>query len=192
MTTYTDPTVVAVGQPTKVQPAAFIALFAGIIAVAYGGFVYWKTLDYQNQKTTVEQEIVQHKGELDSLQPVATNLSELSTQAQGLHTIFDNQIRWEAVLGKIQDRLYKNMTVTALQVNSDGTATLSGTTSDYTNYAKIFRSLTDAEAQKTFSQAQPTAISRTETKEGVPNLVVFSFSLTLNPDLLKMTTSNTQ
>jgi Tfp pilus assembly protein PilN len=191
VTTYTDPTMVTVGQPNKIQPASLIVLLAGIIAMLYGGFVYWKTLSLDTQKTAIQQQIADHNNQLTALQPVADNLSNLSIQAQGLHGIFDTQIRWENVLQKVQDRLYKNMSVTALQLSNDGSATLSGTTSDYSSYAKIFRSLTDADGQKIFAKAQPSTISRTEAKDGSQAVVIFSFTLTLNSDLLKLTTTNT-
>lgn len=190
MATYTDPTVVAVGKSNRVQPAAVIALIAGIIAVAYGGFVFWQITQAKSEKTKIDENITSLKSQVDTLQPVATALDQLSKQAQGLHTIFDNQLRWETILGKIETRLYKNMTITGLQLNADGTATLAGTTATYTDYAKIYASFTDEQGQKTFSQARPIAITRTESQDGKQSQVIFSFNLILNSDLLKLTASN--
>ena len=186
MSTYTDPTVVSVGTAHKVLPGPLFAFIASLIMLLVAGVLLVQTYQAQNQKKAIQIEIINNTKKKDALKPIETQISQLALQNRNLTLLFDNQKRWDVVLGKIQERLYKNMAVTSFMLNADSTFSLTGTTPSYTDYAKIYQSLTDSDAQKTFSSAKPVSVTKQEAKEGQQAQVVFTFALTLNPTVLNL------
>jgi hypothetical protein len=101
------------------------------------------------------------------------------------------------VLGAFQGRLYKNMALTSLQINDQGVASLSGYTTGYQDYARIYSSFTDNAASAYFTDVKPGPISQAAQKDdasggqgstgsdGIPaGNIQFSFTMKLTPKLL--------
>jgi hypothetical protein len=182
--TYTDPTtIVSPGKSDPVQPATVVVLIGGILTLlgAIGFFVM--TMVTNHQIKTVEADITTKQIQVAKLQPTAEKLSALSDQAKGLHTIFDNQKRWESVLDMFALRLHKEMVVTSLQMNDKGSVVLAGTVPDYITYAKVFRAFTDAQGVTYFSSVKPTLVTKVNDAK-LGTYVSFTFSLGLQPAVL--------
>lgn len=197
MTTYTDPTIVQLGEKPRLQIGALLTLIAGITAVL--GVVGFFVVTAQVEANTAEMEksAVQAERRLKELDSVAKQLTELDTMAKNLHTVFDTQKRWELVLGTVEQRLYRNMAVTSMIFNEKGDLIFTGYVKDYVDYAKMYRSLTDTDGARYFSLVRPGTITRVKANTAAPssstpsvipdNYVSFSFTLTLQPKVLNTT-----
>jgi hypothetical protein len=182
---YTDPTtIVSTGKPDSIAPGIYIFLVGSILSAVLAAIFFFQSSTLANQVGEANARIAQKEQELASLKPTADELSNLTEEARGLHAIFDTQKRWPAVLGKVAERLHKQMTVTTLQVSSAGLMTLGGTVPDYLTYAKVYQAFTDTEGAKYFSAVKPVAVSKVEGAAGQPGYVSFTFSLTLLPPVL--------
>ncbi|CAN5178344.1 hypothetical protein BH11PAT4_BH11PAT4_3290 [soil metagenome] len=196
MTTYTDPTIVQLGEKPRLQSGTIITLIAGIISVlgVVGFLVVTSQVSANTEK--LEKSSAQSERRLKELDTVATQLTELDTMATNLHSIFDKQKRWEAVLGTVEQRFYRNMAISSMTFTEQGELTFTGYARDYVDYAKIFRSLTDENGQRYFSLVKPGVIAKIKPSaktavanvQGIPdNYVTFSFTLTLQPTILNTT-----
>ncbi|MBU6389572.1 hypothetical protein KGQ71_03580, partial [Patescibacteria group bacterium] len=197
MAEYADPTVMGIGEGEGVKPIAILILVAGILSVALAGFFWWQKSSVDNKTTAINQTIASQQAQIKALQPTINDLNTYNTAAADLHTVFDNQLRYEDILNALQSHLYKGMKVTALQIgvpttssaNGGATAsaattgtvlpsvTLTGATSDFNRYAQIYASLTDQNAQSYFQGTQPLTLTQTKTASG--SEVDFSFKFTL-------------
>lgn len=182
MSTYADPTIVSISQNPKVQPGAALVLLAGILAVLVGGAFYAQTVVLNNKKKNTDQLIIQDKQKLEELKTVAADLNSYSSLARNLHSLFDNQQRWAAVLGSLQQHLYKKMKVTSLNAKDTGSIEMTGVTADFTQYANILTSLTDASASQYFSAVKPVSVTKVDKVGG--SEINFSFTLTIAPSVL--------
>lgn len=179
LATYSDPTIVQLSDKPRVFIGAWLFLAAGIVSVLGAGWFFFQTNRTQARTADLTVEIAKNETTLKGLEPTAVALTELDKTAQNLHYLFDGQKRWEAVLGTVEQRLYKNMVVTSLQFSDKGDVTFTANTPDYLDYAKIFRTLTDADGQKYFSVARPTAIRKVEDEKKGTSEIQFSFTLVL-------------
>jgi Tfp pilus assembly protein PilN len=183
--TYTDPTIIQLGDKPRILTGAWLLLAAGILAFLAAGLFFFQSTRARAHTNTLTTEIAADNATLQTLQPTADALVQLDRTAKNLHILFDNQKRWEAILGTVEQRFYKNMVITTLQFSENGSVSFAGTTPTYTDYAKIFRSLTDADGTKYFSSAHPGAISKIDNKEKNISGVSFSFTLVLQPTITK-------
>lgn len=189
MATYTDPTtIVSTGKPDPVLPGYVVLLVGGILSVLIGVGFFLQIMLIDRQITSTNQDATTKQQQLNALRPVADQLSELSTQAKDLHTLFDTQKRWEDVLNKVAERLHKDMAISSMQLTDKGAVTMAGIVPDYITYAKVFQAFTDTDGQKYFSAVRPTAVSRVVDPKG--DYISFTFNLTLQPAVLN--TGSTQ
>ncbi len=197
MTTYTDPTIVQLGEKPRLQIGTIFTLVAGVLAaVGVVGFVLLTSQVSANTED-LDKKSVQAERRLKELDSVAAQLTELDTMAKNLHGVFDNQKRWESVLGTVEQRFYRNMAITAMTFTDKGDLTFTGYAKDYTDYAKIFRSLSDKDGSRYFSLVKPGVIAKVKSTGAktaaagsavLPdNYVTFSFTLTLQPNVLNST-----
>jgi hypothetical protein len=196
VTTYTDPTIVQLGEKPRLQSGTIITLIAGVISVlgVVGFLVVTSQVSANTEK--LEKSAAQAERRLEELDTVAAQLTELDIMATNLHSIFDTQKRWEAVLGTVEQRFYRNMAISSMTFTDKGDLVFTAYAKDYTDYAKIFRSLTDKDGQRYFSLVKPGVIAKIKPSaktgvlgvQGVPdNYVTFSFTLTLQPTILNTT-----
>jgi hypothetical protein len=177
-------------QGSKVSLGVYLVILAGIIAMSFGGYYYWKTQQIILEQKSAQIQIEEKERRLSDLQPTAIELNSYNTLAKELHNLFDNQVDWNVGFFNIEQRLYKKMVITSLQVTSQNILTFSGSTTDYGEYAKIYASLTDSTAKKYFSKTKPVSLGKIESKEGQSattkdGSVTFTFSLTMVPSILK-------
>lgn len=184
MPTYTDPTIIQLGDKPKIQLSAWLFLCVGIVAVLGCGWLWYRTYAANQHSEELQSTIVTQDNELAKLKPVADSLITIGTQARSLQTLFSNQKRWEAVLGTLEKRLYTNMLVTDLQLDSKGQFVFSGVTPSFTDYAKLYTSLTDSTGLAYFSIVRPVSVTKVEDQETGESQVQFSFNLTLQPQVL--------
>ena len=192
MATYSDPTQpISMDKEGKASLASVFVLLAGILAVLLALFLYWQTVSSLAEDKSVQKEIAVNQQKLAALQTTANELSSYDKLAKQLHTLFDNQKDWDVVLGRIQTRLYKRMAVTSLQATDQGVFTFAGITTDYSEYAKIYASLTDAEAGKYFTKVKPVSVAKVETKDGnsTKTSINFAFSMSLQPSVMDTKTT---
>lgn len=187
MSTYSDPTVTSVNQSSRPQPLSVLVFVAGLLAVALAAFFYWQTTSDNSDTTSSNTTLSQEQAQIASLKPVSDQLTQYSATAQSLHSLLDNQKNWPTILDTIAAHLYKHMAVTTLQLSDQGTVTLTGTTSDFTDYAAIFTSLTSPDVAPYFSAVKPTGVSKTAASQDgkTPEQISFGFDITLNPAILK-------
>ncbi len=196
MATYTDPTtIIPTGGPKKIELGALLGLVAGVIAVLTAVLFFYANYTAKNEATSVESDIATVKTEVSALDKVSQSVQQITSEAVNLHTIFDNQVRWETVVNNIQKHLYKGMAITSFQLSDSSTFTFKGYTPSYIDYAKIYRSLTDAEGQKYFTNVRPSAVEKTKGTDG-SEVVSFVFTATLTPEIMgvvpKVPTSTAQ
>lgn len=184
MPTYTDPTIIQLGDKPRIQISAWLFLCVGIVAVLGCGWLWYRTYAADQHSTELTSTISTQNTELTKLAPVANALTTIGTQARSLQTLFDNQKRWESVLGTLEKHLYSNMLVTDLQLDSNGQLVFSGVTPSFTDYAKLYTSLTDSTGAAYFSLVRPVSVTKVEDVESNSSEVQFSFSLTLQPQVL--------
>ncbi len=183
MATYTDPTtIISTSKPDAVQAGPLILVLGGIIALVFAGFFFLQISSAKSEDTTVLAQIGTAQKNLDDLKPTAVQLASITAEAKGLHSIFDTQKRWPAVLDKFAERLEKDMAVTSLQMSDTGGVTLAGQVPDYETYAKVFQALTDAGGQTYFSSAKPAVVTKITTATG--SYITFTFTLNLQPLVL--------
>lgn len=166
-------------------------LVSGVLAVAIAGYFYWQVGVTKDRAAVVKATIDGQQQELAVLRPLSDEVDAYAGLAKNLHTLFDNQKKWESVLNAVELRLYRRMALTNIQLAETGAVTITGKTPTYTDYAKIFASLTDAEGQKYFSAVRPLSVKKEEPKTDSTGKVVsseqfvsFSFSMTLLPPVL--------
>ena len=166
---------------------AVACLLAGILSVGMGVYFYLEHKQVQDKVAVQQAKIAADQQQLKGLTPLATEVAQYQALAATLHKLFDNQVPWETVLQTVESRLYRRMTITTIQATGAGVITITGITPSYTDYAKIYASLTDVEAKKYFSSAKPTAVSKVGggASPSVPENISFGFSLTLRPEFLK-------
>ena len=156
--------------------------------MAFAGFFYWESASAKAKDATTKREVAKNQQDLDALHDTVTQLTSYGVLAEQFHALFDNQKDWDAVLAQIEKRLYKNMAVTSLQGTSAGALTISGTTSDYANYAKIYHSFTDPEASVYFTAVRPVSVAKVDKQDDKGNVsssvINFSFSMNLQPAIL--------
>ncbi len=185
MATYTDPTtIITPGKLDQVQLSSKVLLIGGILSILVAAGFFWQVRSTKAQITTTQAEISKTQAELTALKPTADELAVLSQQAKNLHTVFDTQKRWPAVLDTFAQRLHKDLVVTNIQATNKGTLSVTGTVPDYTTYAKVFRAFTDTEGQKYFSAVRPVSVAKIVDIEKGTNHVSFTFSLTLKPHVI--------
>lgn len=189
MVTYSSSAVLQVKENDKagIHPGAILVLLAGALALAFCGFIYWRTIDYQNKTVALGPQIEQNKRELSNLDVIAKELTYFDSGATHLHQIFDNQIRWEDVLANIEKRLYKKMVITSLQITEQKNLQISGYTSNYNEYAKIYASLTSSTAQQYFTNVKPVTITKSAVRGAAGEVkgeqINFSFNITLTSEV---------
>lgn len=186
MATYTDPTnIVSTGKAEPMQPGALVILVGGILATLFAVGFFVQSIVIDKQVTVTQSDIATKKQQLSDLNATATDLQALSNESKDLHSLFDNQKRWEAVLDKFSERLDKDMAVTSLQLSDKGTVSLSGIVPDYFTYAKVFQAFTDADGQKYFSVVRPTSVNKVyDGKSTSATYVTFSFNMTMQASVL--------
>lgn len=189
-TVYSEPTIMSMHRVNRVSLGVYLVILAGIIAMGFGGYYYWNTQQIILEQKSAQLKIEVKERRLGELQPTAIELNSYNTLAKELHNLFDNQVDWNVGFFNLEQRLYKKMVITSLQVTSQNILTFSGQTSDYGEYAKIYASLTDATAKKYFSKTKPVSLGKIESKEGqsataTVGSITFTFSLTMVPSLLK-------
>ena len=195
MATYADPTIVQLGDRSRFQAGPALLLVAGVISVLGAGMLFYLTKRTQDETATIVAHNTQLQTTLKGLQETANTLTGLDQTAKSLHTVFDNQTRWEFVLSTIQGRLYKNMGITAIQLDEKGGFSMTGYTPTYADYAKIYASMTDEVGQLYFKEVHPSTLTKAKgvvvNKIGVaPNdSIIFSFNTVLQPTVLSALTT---
>lgn len=184
MATYTDPTIVQTSRKTKTPAAAYLFLGAGIVALIGAGWIWFRTDMAARAEASINREIRQQETRLAALQPVADELVALDQAAKNLNLLYGSQKQWDDVLGTIEGRLYKNMIVSNLDASDAGSFSFTAVTPSYTDYAKIYRSLTDTNGQAYFSSARPGNIDPVYDDAGQRIGIRFSFTLRLQPAVL--------
>jgi Tfp pilus assembly protein PilN len=195
--TYTDPTIIQLGEKPRLQLGVLLTLIAGIVALLGVVAFFVITSQVKAETTSINKASAAAERKLNDLNTVAVQLTELDAMANNLRNVFDNQKRWAVVLGTVEQRLYRNMVVTSMTFTEKGEMVFAGYTRDYVDYAKIYRSLTDKEGSAYFSVVRPGTISKvkgnTKTAGGtststIPeNYISFTFTLTLQPKVLNTT-----
>jgi Tfp pilus assembly protein PilN len=178
MAQYADPAGLHINQGSPVRAVSIFTLLAGIVAILFCGYAFWQVGHIKAQTEELQTAITQHENDIDQLKPVSDSLARYDTVATNLHALYDNQRRWPQALATVEARLYKNMKVTSLQVSDTGTFTLSGIAPNYTEYAKVFASLTSVESQKTIASLQVVSVGKGEKKDSSDVLFTFQGSLT--------------
>jgi hypothetical protein len=191
--TYSDPTVISIDSSSKFQIGPFLVLIAGLLALAGAGFMYYKNTQVETEDAQIVTNITQYQSQLTSLQRVVADLTVYQNYDSDLHQLFDTQHHFRAVLQAIEPHLYKQMKVTSMQLTDQNTLTFTGVTHTYTDYAKIYASLTDPANKKYFKSVKPSSISKvdmfttdkTGAKVPIPGQyeVNFSFALSLDPSV---------
>ena len=194
MATYSDPTVISIDSPSKVHIGPILVLLAGLLALSGAGFLYYRNSQLTADDVKITNDISQYQTKLTSLQKVVGDLAVYQSYDADLHQLLDDQHHWQAILHAIEPHLYRQMKVTAMQLTDQNTLTFSGVTHTYTDYAKIYASLTDPQNKKYFKSVKPSLISRvdvfTTDKTGAKVLVSgqyevnFSFSISLDQSVV--------
>ena len=155
MATYTDPTIIQLGDKPRISVWAWVVLGGGVLSILGSGWFFFQVQKVKADVDTLNTQISSEQGQLKTLQPTIDDLKTLSQTSKDLHILFDNQKKCDAISGTIEQIFYKNMTVTSLQLADDGTMSFAGSTPTYTDYAKIFQTLTDASGSLYFASVRP-------------------------------------
>jgi Tfp pilus assembly protein PilN len=158
-------------------------LAAGIISILGAGLFFMATRKAEAHTIELRSQISSQETQLAALKPTVDTLVELNATAKNLHILFDNQKKWDAILGTVEQRFYKNMVVSTLNFTDTGEVTLSAVTPTYTDYAKVYQSLTDADGAKYFSTVRPGNITKSENKEKGTSEIQFSFAMILQKNI---------
>jgi hypothetical protein len=189
--TYSDPSVLTVDTASKKIAGPLLVLLAGITSVGFAIFMYFHLSQVATSLARTKGMINDRTVELANSQGFVQDLTDYQNIDADLHQLFDNQRAWEVVLGRIEPHLYRQMKVTSLQLTDQNNFVFTGVTHSYTDYAKIYASLTSADAKKYFKLVKPSAITKLDSfvtdkngnKTAVPGQseVSFSFVITLDP-----------
>jgi len=184
--TYTDPTtIIPTAGPKKIENGALLGLVGGLIAVLTAGFFWYSTYSTNKQIDDTNNQIADVQAQVSKLEPVSQQVQQVTAEARNLHTIFDNQVRWKTVLDNIQKHIYRGMALTTFQLTDASTFTFKGYTPSYIDYAKIYRSLTDTEGAKYFTNVHPSAVEKTKAPDG-SEVVFFVFTVHLTPEIMSV------
>lgn len=192
MATYSDPTIVQLGEHGKTQLGSILTLIAGIVALVGAAGFFAMTYMVKSQVTDTEAKLVTATAERATYDATAKDLVALDQTSKNLHSIFDTQKQWDKVLGTIEQRMYRNMAITSIQFTEKGDISFTGYTNTFEDYAKIMSSLTDANGQLYFSVVKPTAVSKIKLAPNTKplpgsapdNTIAFTFNAQLTPRVL--------
>lgn len=195
MATYSDPTIVQLGEKSKTQTGTTLTLIAGVIAIVGMGAFFAQVYLTKKAITDTQSKITAATAERAKYEATAKDLVYLDQTSQNLHSIFDNQKQWDKVLGTVEQRLYRNMAVTNLNFNDKGELAMAGYLNSFEDYAKMISSLTDTNGQLYLSVLKPTSVTKinlapnTKPLPGTPpdGTVSFAFTSTLTPRVLAAT-----
>jgi hypothetical protein len=183
--TYSDPTtIIPTGNPKAVELGPLLAIVAAVISVISVGFMFYMSYSTNAAVTTENQVVAKKQADLTKLKTVSDQATTYSTQATALHTIFDNQIRWNTAIVNLQTHLYKNMALTSLQLDDGANFSMKGYAPDYVSYAKLYRSLTDAEGAKYYINVKPVSVQKVTDKDTGVTTVQFTISMKLTKDIM--------
>ena len=189
MPTYSDPSRPQPVPTIQIQSNLFdfspyLVLIAGLILSVFAGILYVKTVAAQNATTVAQQQLTSTQTDRDALNPVVFEAVTYNMLGDNLKKLFDSQKLWSATLTGLEKNLYRHLAVTNLQFDDKGTMTLSGTTTSYTDYAKIYSSFTDPSVASIFQNVTPAAV----VKDDKGN-VSFTFTMLLAPSQIKYASS---
>ena len=184
MATYSDPTIIQFGDKRQVNVAAWLVLVAGVVSLLGAALFYVQKVRAVSATDTITAQIAQEQIQLNSLQSTADELTLRDHQAKDLQLLFNNQKNWNAVLGTLEQRFYKNMAISSLQLDDKGNMNFAASAPTYTDYAKIYSSLTDVSGSKYFATVVPSAVTKVDDKAKNTSQVNFSFALTLQKNIL--------
>jgi hypothetical protein len=171
--------------------AAIITLIAGIVVVAAAGISYFLTMGLESNTATTTTSIADAEKKIADNRSVTDELAAYTRRANQLQTLFTAQKNWPVVLGFIEQRLYKSMVASSLQLKSTGEVVLSGAVPTYDDYARFYTSLVSEAGQQYFSLVKPGQVTRqTDTAGKVVGGVQFTFTLTLQPAVLTAQTAD--
>jgi Tfp pilus assembly protein PilN len=169
-------------QPKR-KTAQWLMLLAFAISLLVHGVFFFLSAQAKSNTRKLEEDIAVAQADLSSLSSTATELKTLTSQARSLHALFAGQKNFDAVVSTIQTRLYKNSSVTTLQISDKGDVTITGVVPSYEDYAKFYESLTDKDGALYFSTVKPTSVGKGEDGSDIS----FTFVAVLTPAVLKAT-----
>jgi|GEM_PF-5967226 len=184
MPTYSDPTIIQLGDKPRIHPAAWLVVVAGVVSVLGAVLFFVEKVHITSETTLINADVATDQKQLATLKSTSDALVTLDNQAKDLHQLFDNQKQWNNVFATVDQRFYKNMTITSIQYDQKGSISFTGTTPTYTDYAKIYNSLTDVDGSQYFATVSPSAITKVADLVGGGSHIQFSFAATLQPKVL--------
>ena len=168
MLSYNDPTLPTLtpGKGGGLALGTWLSLVAGVLALGIGGYLYWQTVQVQAANRTLTNSIAETNRQVAQLETYAVQAEAYKKTATDLHLLFDGQKRWPSVLSALEERLYRRMAITTIQIADTGVVTMSGTTPTYDDYAKLYASLTDATAKAWCADVKPVSVAKPVAKAG--------------------------
>ena len=189
MPTYSDPSHPQPIPSIRVTSPAldlgpYLTLVGGVLMAAFAAFLFFRTTVAQQKTADTQVQITKAQTTRNSVNTVVTDAVTYNQLGDSLKKLFDGQKLWSATLTNLERNLYRHLAVTSLQFDDKGTMTLSGTTTSYTDYAKIYSSFTDPSVSNVFQNVIPSAVNKDD-KGGI----TFTFTMTLAPSQIKYASS---
>lgn len=189
MPTYSDPSRPQPVPTIQIQSNLFdlsplLVLIAGLLMSAFAGLLFFMTMTAQNATAVTQQQITVAQSSRNSLNYVVLDATTYNLLGDNLKKLFDSQKLWSATLTGLEKNIYRHLAVTSLQFDDKGTMTLSGITTSYSDYAKIYSSFIDPSVSAVFQNVVPSAV----TKDDKGN-ISFTFTMILAPNQIKYASS---
>ena len=199
MALYSDPTITGVAPESENQHKGnYFGYLAVAVSVLIAAVFLVQTLLNKNENKSLQDKIAKEQATVDSYSGIKDQLSFYDSAVKDFTSIFSRQIQWGALLNDLSSRLYKGVKITSLQLNADGTATLTGKLKNYSEYSKFYNTMTDASSSIYFSDVKVGSVTRAsdlDLKKGAESgaktttpvnteEVIFTYNLKLSPLLL--------